>query len=242
MQNVGKNWFLDEFEAVSVIADCDTIGVSHEQVAFSVTNNYLHGMIDRKIHDYFIISDDKEFYGEICEEEKIIPLAEAEAFLSVLEKRGAKEEKTVFIFIDELSDLLSMGKIVTGKLWGLVENARHNGLRFVIYNSVAKRSLFASCIRSFCDGHIIARSVSGAMRLYIVDDEVYALNYVISNSAVTVSDMQKALLIGFDRATKYFELFEAHGIIKKSDDDKAYRALTDDLRTAYGMLKTDKTE
>ena len=242
MKDVGKNWFLDEFEATNVIVDCECLGVKHEDVAFSITNYYLHGLLDRKVHDYYIISDNKEFYGKLCEEEKIIWLAELDAFLSVLEKRSAKEEKAVFVFIDELSDLLAVERSTLGKIGMFYECARDFGLRFIIFNSVMDRSILLSWFREFCDGHYISHTVSGEKRLYIVDEEVFALDYVLKKSTVTVNEMQKALLICVKDVAKHLDLCEAHGIVKKSDDNSVFSVLVNDLRTAYGMLKTDKTE
>ena len=233
LDTVTGNGFIDNYDAVNVLADCKKMGRTQLEVSFSILDSYINHILDKEKHDYKIIPIDKA--GEYFEK------LEAEKMRKPSEKQ--LNEKTLYIFIEELKNISKLKPEAKQDFIALLSRARYSkrcNIRFVIITESEKNNVFTRKVNESCDAYFIYDESIMPYNIFIVSKKINALKYIIEHKKIHTAKMQKDLFMDRWDAVDFLNDFESHGIIEKFKRKITYKVVTQDFRKAYYKLRTKK--
>ena len=250
LDTVTGNWFIDNYDAVNVLADCKKMGRAQLEVSFSILDSYINHILDKEKHDYRIITDCVNVFEELCDKDKIIPIDKAGGFFGKLEAEKMRKpsektlnEKTLYIFIEELKNISKLKPEVKQDFIALLSKARYSkrcNIRFVIITENEKNNDFTRKVNESCDAYFIYDESILPYNMFIVSKKINALKYVVEHKKIRAAKMQKHLFMDRWDAVDFLNDFESHGIIEKFKRKRTYKVVTQDFRKAYYKLRTKK--
>lgn len=250
LDTVTGNWFIDNYDAVNVLADCKKMGRTQLEVSFSILDSYINHILDKEKHDYRIITDCVTVFEDLCDKDKIIPVDKAGEFFGKLEAEKMRKpsektlnEKTLYIFIEELKNISKLKPEAKQDYIALLGRARYSkrgNIRFVIITESESNNDFTRKVNDFCDAYFIYDESVMPYEMFIVSKKINALKYVIEHKKIHLAKMQKDLFMDRWDAVVFLNDFESHGIIEKFKQKRTYKVVTQDFRKAYFKLKTKK--
>lgn len=250
LDTVTGNWFIDNYDAVNVLADCKKMGRTQLEVSFSILDSYINHILDYEKHDYRIITDCVTVFEDLCDKDKIIPTDKTGEYFEKLEAEKMRKpsektlnEKTLYIFIEELKNISKLKPETKQDFIALLSRARYSkrcNIRFVIITESEKNNVFTRKVNESCDAYFIYDESIMPYNMFIVSKKINALKYIIEHKKIRTAKMQKDLFMDRWDATQFLNDFESHGIIEKFKRKRTYKVVTQDFRKAYFKLKTKK--
>ena len=194
-----KMYFKNELEAVNIVAINKLIKAPvNADISSGTINYFVHELLNPKKYDFRIISNRKneiecilgkplvkeknngikvqvyrwhEYYVHENSEEKIIPTIKSSDFIKALKQstQGKPNEKTLYIFIDEISDLYGLGNTDKEDFVLLLREAEKRNIRFVIFGKDIEKNKFTEEIIAYTQGFCKHDENVSKYKLFITD-------------------------------------------------------------------------